>query len=663
MDWRAVAIVLRRRWRAATAVFLAVWALVLVATWLQTPTYEAQVALSVRQAAPSVGLAVDSSITALLGIGSQPLEAQQWMLTNPILLEEAALNLGMTQSGTKIAKRMRVLLIGTTLVVVKLEDTDPRRAADLANEIADVHVQQSMGRIQTAMQDSVSDIGEQVEAIERRLATAEEAVEAYRESKSIVDVQSETQKTIGFIASLVSQLASVKADRISTQETADYYREMLRQQDATYVSSTTTTRNPLVQDAEKRLSALEAQRAAESVSRGPEHPTVKRIDEEIAATAADLESALATVAGNQTESANPAYQDARSKLTAAEAAAMALEAKEAAVAGQLATENAKLKHLPGIAQEFGDLQRDVDVASTIYGELMASYERSQLRQDQTPTPVEVLSAAVEPRKPIKPRKTINAALGFLFGIAIAALMMLAAEVLADPLRSDRHASSELDLPVLVSIPKTHRSAAAIMADDTASRSDLGDAFRTLRTNLRIATPNGRPRIIVIAGAGPAEGRTCVAANLAAAFAHAGINTLVIDGDMRGPSIHEQFGVPGDHGLADVLKATAGADECVQASDWPNLSVLPAGSAPPNPAELLDSPRACEIFQQVRDSYAIIIVDSPAWPSPDPLLLANMADECVLVLREGKTSRRAARSLVDQLTNIDRRPLGIASIRG
>jgi len=190
MDWRAIGIVLRRRWRAAAIVFLAVWALVLVATWLQTPTYEAQVALNVRQAAPSVGLAVDSSITTLLGIGSQPLEAQQWMLTNPILLEEAAQNLGMTQSGTKIAKRMRVLLIGTTLVVVKLEDKDPKRAADLANQIADVHVQQSKDRISDAMLDSKDDVGEQLEAMKKRLARAEEAVEAYRESKSIVDVQS-----------------------------------------------------------------------------------------------------------------------------------------------------------------------------------------------------------------------------------------------------------------------------------------------------------------------------------------------------------------------------------------------------------------------------------------------------------------------------------------
>ena len=660
-DWHEVLAVLRRRCRLGLAVLFVVWGLVVTASFLQEPTYEAVLGLTVRVPALP-GAALDVALSDLFRVGPRALEGEQWMLTNPLLLEEAAEQLGMTQPGEKIRGRVQANIVGANLIVLKVQDENAGRAADLANRIADRHVERGKARALARLEDTVTRTGRQVEQMEKQLARSEEAVRDYKASHLIVDLPAEVQGTVAMVSNLTAQATAAGVQKASASELADHYRRVLLTQDETYVASSTVARNPLVQDIETRLFALEGERAAETGLR-PEHPTIKQLDEEIAATREALADAVSTVVSSQVEAVDPVYREAMVQLAAAEAEARAAQAREDALRARVEKETKHLADMPDLAADLGSLQRDADVASAVYVELVRRHETAKLQRGDALSPVEVLSPAQEPEEPVKPRKVLNAILGFIFGLAIAAMLMAVVELLSDPLRSEKDARSELGLPVFTCIRRASRREVLLTESAEAGASTFSDAFAALRTNLRVSTPEGIPPVLLVAGSAAGEGRTTVATNLAAVLAQGGANTLLLDGDMRSPQVHERLSVVAGDGLSDVLAGTCELADCVQETQWPNLSLLRAGATPANPVELLDSEQARAAFDALRERFAAIIVDSPPWPCPDVLLLASISDAVVFVLQTGKTGRQGASRLVEQLTNMGKRPLGMSIIEG
>jgi tyrosine-protein kinase Etk/Wzc len=351
------------------------------------------------------------------------------------------------------------------------------------------------------------------------------------------------------------------------------------------------------------------------------------------------------------------------QLAIAEAQTRAAQARQGALKALVAKEKSKLADAPDLAADLGSLQREADVAAAVYVELVRHNETAKLHTGEALSPVEVLTPAVEPEKPIKPRQVLNAIIGFIFGLVIAAMLVAVVELVSDPLRSERDARSELDLPVFARIPMVSRRELAQQASTERAASKFSDAFAALRTNLRLATPEGMPPVLLVAGSAAREGRTTVASNLATALAQSGMETLLLDADMRSPQVHKRLGVAAGDGLSDVLAGKCNVADCVQETQWPNFSLLQAGAAPANPVELLEAEQARAALVALRERFAAIVVDSPPWPCPEVLQLAPLADGVVLVLQTGRTGREGAARLVEQLTNIGKRPLAMSIIQG
>ena len=206
-------------------------------------------------------------------------------------------------------------------------------------------------------------------------------------------------------------------------------------------------------------------------------------------------------------------------------------------------------------------------------------------------------------------------------------------------------------------PPTGPDASLIALNDP--RSAASEAFRTLRTNIQFAGLDQPCRTIVVTSAGPEEGKSTSVANFGVVVAQAGSRVCVIDSDLRRPSLHRLFSVDNARGLTTALVEGLGFADVAQRSKVPNLSVLPSGPLPPNPAELVGSQRMRDALQAATGSFDLLLCDSPpVMAVGDGAALAALCDGVILVVQVGKTSHEIIRRVVDQIEAVKGRILGV-----
>jgi capsular exopolysaccharide synthesis family protein len=194
---------------------------------------------------------------------------------------------------------------------------------------------------------------------------------------------------------------------------------------------------------------------------------------------------------------------------------------------------------------------------------------------------------------------------------------------------------------------------------TEPKSAASEAFRTLRTNIQFAGLDQPCRTIVVTSAGPEEGKTTSVANFGVVAAQAGSRVCVVDSDLRRPTLHRLFKLNNARGLTTALVEGLSFADVAQPTVVPNLSILPSGPLPPNPAELVGSHRMRECLQAAVDSYDLVLCDSPPLMAVgDAAALAAQCDGVIFVIRVGKTAHDVLHRVVDQLDAVKGRVLGV-----
>ncbi len=256
--------------------------------------------------------------------------------------------------------------------------------------------------------------------------------------------------------------------------------------------------------------------------------------------------------------------------------------------------------------------------------------------------VRVIDPALVPKKPIKPKKLVALALGMLGGLGLGVALAFLVEVLDQSVRTQEDVENKLGLPFLGQIPfssaKDGKVYAALLSKDLSLTSE---AVRNLRTMTDFAVVPQAAKAILITSTVQGEGKSYVSANLAVAFSQLGEKVLLITGDLRRPSLHRSFSVATDRGLSDFLAKGRHVDELAQlvqaAADVPGLHVLPCGPRPPNPSELLNTPRLGALVAWAKTNYDRVLVDcTPMFPIHDTLLWGRHVNAAVYVVRYGRT---------------------------
>ena len=313
------------------------------------------------------------------------------------------------------------------------------------------------------------------------------------------------------------------------------------------------------------------------------------------------------------------------------------------------------------------LQTNLALYQQIYSSLLSNYETVRLaRLQNTPNVVQV-EAARPPTDPERPKPLLNLALGGVVGLLIAGAMAFLVEYLDTTLKTPDDVARVLNLPVIGFIGEMERLAASKDGVGVAyvaerPRSPIAEAFRSLRTNLEFAGVDKPLKTILVTSVGPGEGKTTIAVNLAIVIAQGGKHGVLLDADLRRPTVHKVLAVPNRRGLSDIFRDRITMQDAIQAVTqlWrvQQLAVITSGGLPPNPAELLASARMGQFLAELRDLADVVVIDSPPFVVTDASVLAARVDGVLLVVEPGRTQAEAAVALLEQLNRAGARVVGV-----
>jgi capsular exopolysaccharide synthesis family protein len=271
--------------------------------------------------------------------------------------------------------------------------------------------------------------------------------------------------------------------------------------------------------------------------------------------------------------------------------------------------------------------------------------------------------AVMPDKPIKPKKLQNMlvaiVVGLMFGVGVAMFL----EYLDDTIQTADDAEGVAQLPTLGIIPWLRSTNDAQLITLSDPRSPASESYRTLRTNIKFLSADSPLRTLTITSAGPEEGKSTTIANLGVSFAQTGKKVLIVDTDMRKPTIHGIFGLRSDIGLTSVLAGDLPLEQAVQQTEAETLHVLTCGPIPPNPAELLESQRFNALIEELKAIYDVVLFDAPPVIAvTDASILAAKLDGLILLMGVNKVTRKAAKHALQLLASAKVKVWGMV-IRG
>ncbi len=295
-----------------------------------------------------------------------------------------------------------------------------------------------------------------------------------------------------------------------------------------------------------------------------------------------------------------------------------------------------------------------------YFSLMELYENVWMSEAQTVSSVAVVEPAIVPENPVRPRVLMNTALAGVVGVLLAAGVILVREALDDTLHTPDEVKSHLNLPVLGAIESFSEKEEGRLISIDQPRNPISEGFRSLRENVRFASIDNELHTLMVTSPEPGVGKSTVAANLAAVFAQAGVNTILMDCDMRRPAQHIYFDFTNHYGLSDILfDQNTPLDKLKLHTPIENLRVIPSGNLPPNPAELIASKRMKGFLEGLKAQAELLIIDTPPLQVvTDALSIAPEMDGVLLVVQPGKTHVTAASQTVEQLKRAKAQILGV-----
>jgi capsular exopolysaccharide synthesis family protein len=267
-----------------------------------------------------------------------------------------------------------------------------------------------------------------------------------------------------------------------------------------------------------------------------------------------------------------------------------------------------------------------------------------------------LDSATLPESPIRPNVLLNLALAVIFGLALGVGLAFLAEYLDTRLYTEERIEEVTSLPVLGRIPYTRKWRGNVLS---GGRSAHPEAYRRLRTNIYMLAQEGRLRTLLVSSAGPGEGKSTIATNLALTMTQSGIRVIAVDADLRRPTLHSMFGLPNRIGLSNVLEQQTTLEEAAQHGGPLGLRVLTSGPLPHNPAELLGSSEMTALLKELAEQFDAVLIDSPALLAvSDAAVLGPMADGVLLVVGRAQEGGKAVLAARQQLSDVRARLLGV-----
>jgi len=553
----------------------------------------------------------------------------------------------------------------TRIVEVHYRSPDPQMAANVVNTLMQTYVENNFkARFESTMQAS-DWLKQQLVDLQMKVETSQEKLVRYQKEHEILGTDEKQNIIMEKLDEINKELTTAESERMDKE--ALYRLVQSGDPDAIATGAAAIEEEEgngpqsgtaLLGSLREKQAELKIQAAELNTQFGPSYPKLNQLNNQLKEIEAEIQSELRKAVAKIRGEYNTALQ------------------REQMLHEALDKQKQEANKLNESAIEYSLLKRDVDTNRQLYEGLLEKLKEAGVAAGLKSNNFRIVDGARPPQSPVEPNIPRNLMFAAVLGLASGIGLAFVLEGLDNTVRTTEQAQLVSGVASLGMIPLGSKSAregpnpkrlviatskeAVELVTQVRPQSQMAESYRALRTSLLLSNLGAPPKVVMITSALPQEGKTTTSINTAVVLAQKGVRVLLIDADLRRPSIHKTLGMGPHSGLSNVLTGSTTLERAItHTAVLPNLYVLAAGTPPPNPAELLASSNMKAVLDQLREQFDHIVIDTPPSLSvTDAVVLSPRADAVVLVIRSGQTTKQALRRSRDILLQVNAKVVGV-----
>lgn len=509
------------------------------------------------------------------------------------------------------------------LVRINFDSPDAALSAKIANAVADAFIESNIERRVDNSSYAKEFLEDRLEQVKLKLQDSESALAAYAQKERIVNIGDRSSLLSSDLTSLNTALTTAKQERIDAEA-------RLRQSEgASVYSHPLMLQNEGVQALRATRGKLEADYQEKLLTYKPAYPVMLQIKNQIEQIDKQLAAEVQIIKTGMMAS----FQAARDKESM-------LQSQVDALADEVLA-------LQSRSTSFTLLEREVETNRQLYDALLQRYKEVGITSTVEGNNVSIVDSALRPGGPFTPDVVGNVLMSSMVGLMLGMLLAFLFEFLDDTLKRPDEIEKQLGIGVLGVIPRLDGLSPEEAALDP--RSAFSEAYRSVRTSLQFSTEQGVPRCLLITSPSAAEGKSTTALTLARNFAQLGRRVLLIDADLRNPSLHRVLGNDNSVGLSNYLAGSIKPSAAIRPTKTLRLTFIPSGPLPPNPAELLAGPKMVSLISLACEKFDQVIIDGPPIMGlADSPILSHLSSGTLLVIEAGTSRIATAKAALKRL---------------
>lgn len=533
----------------------------------------------------------------------------------------------------------------TSILEITVTTSQPALSSLIANRIVDNYIERTFQDNFNSTTRISGWLSGELTNLKANLQKSQNQMIGYQRELGMVGDDPKDSVVVSTLEEVNKELADVELTRMLKEAEV----RALKSSNADVIDAGAVT-DPALQIARQQLQQLNSQAAMMASTYGTAYPPLKALRAQIEQTKhakAQLEATQLARAQKELDAANIHEKMLRDRMSAQE---------------RLVYDNSE----KGIELQFA--RSEYEANRLLYDGLQQRLQEAGIMAGLHSSSIHIVDNADIPTFPSSPRTTFNIALGLMAGFLVGMGIALLLEALDTNLKTITDIERTLQLPLLAAIPKVdtdnllpsaYRQHATAKGNSAWSR--IAEALRGMRTSILLSSPGAPPKVLMITSTRPAEGKSSISTLMAITFALNGSKVLLIDSDLRRPSVHLRFRIGKGLGLSSVLSGKATWREAVtEWADLPNLHIMTSGPVPPLPSELLGSRQMDDLVEALRPEYDFILIDTPpVLAVTDASILARLTDAAVLIIRYGTAQRHVVQRCIDLLDRANAHLLGVA----
>ncbi|PAJ74740.1 hypothetical protein CJF42_08640 [Pseudoalteromonas sp. NBT06-2] len=540
-------------------------------------------------------------------------------------------------------KSLNIKRVGWShLVDIYFEHGNAEIAAAAANAVGEIYIETQIAAKLGITEKASQWLGGRLDELRVRLDESEEKLQRYREQEDLVDIEGAVTMVDNEVTLLTEQLSETRSELMKFKTIAQLINKQEISDKLKFISELKDHES--IKNANEQLLNSELKSAELSRIYGPKHPVMLAALEEVNLLRGRLNNKITGFIGSVDQSV------------------LNLEGKLKRLLKELSFTRAKYQKITKKELKFHQLLRDVEANTNLFNQFLRRSKETQVTGDFNSEPVIFIEKAMEPRYPIKPNKKKLILIAFIFSLAFAIGLAIIRELLNDTFKSASDVEEILSQRLLGTLPLLQLEKGQDLNTHQffdSSEKNFSESVRTLRTNFLLTHLDSGNKVIEVTSSLPNEGKSVVSVNLATALAQIE-NVILIDADIRKPSLYKKYGIPAHHpGIANLIAGTEKLEDCIYIDEKSGVSIMPCGHLQSNSLELLSLDKFGLILEMVKIKFDKVVIDTaPLQIVSDALIISKYADSILYVVKSDDTQIGIVKTGIDKLLQVNAKVGGV-----